>query len=426
VETDEMMANQSTLAIGKETENISRASAATYYTDDIKLRSPNKLASKTTKFKATDSIWIYGSHTYESSYAGKWSKDEWETAVETDFNKNYIGLIDKAIKADVRTFYVGTASGIDALAIKYLKEKGYYPIPRYHVTGKYFEFVKMDEKTEKVYSGINPGKPSIMLGNDLGFNFIGDAKLKDEINKMSADELATGIAYDKVKASIYSKLSLNRGTAVSLMDNLVESMGSPLVADSGLGFGIYLQYVEQVMLDLRNDVFTKRNSPDSSFQLRRLKNLLESNPGMPMNFKDNSPYKDEMGVWRYRKMQPQFAGKYTFDLVVSGDRTRTTRTQREMDALLNLYKLRNPQDLVGLIVPITENTDKGFRKAYVQITKIADFTQEYQNETWEKEGWVKDVTDRLVGNYPYAVEFKLVSNNTITEEDINNLKPCKS
>ena len=106
-----------------------------------------------------------------------------------------------------------------------------------------------------------------------------------------------------------------------------------------------------------------------------------------------------------RKMQSQFKGKSTMDLILSGDRTRTTRAQTDINRMINDYGLTKIEDLVGKVIPMS---DKSGRVAQTKITKVAPFTQEYQNATWQKEGWEKSVTDKLVGQYPYAIEFELV------------------
>jgi hypothetical protein len=106
-----------------------------------------------------------------------------------------------------------------------------------------------------------------------------------------------------------------------------------------------------------------------------------------------------------RKMQPQFVGKSTMDLVISGDRTRTTRANTDIQRMAKDYGLSKISDLTGKIIRMTDKTG---RQVYTRITKVASFTQEYQDATWEKEGWVKSVTDNLVGKYPYAIEFEVV------------------
>lgn len=110
-----------------------------------------------------------------------------------------------------------------------------------------------------------------------------------------------------------------------------------------------------------------------------------------------------------RKMQPQFVGRSTMDLIISGDRTRTTRAKTDITRMIKDYNLSKIEDLVGKVIRMTDNTG---RQVYTRITKVLPFTQEYQDATWQKEGWEKSVTDKHVGNYPYAIEFEIVNRPT--------------
>jgi len=114
-----------------------------------------------------------------------------------------------------------------------------------------------------------------------------------------------------------------------------------------------------------------------------------------------------------RKMQPKFAGKSTMDLILSGDRTRTTRANTDIQRMIKDYDLTEIEDLVGKTIRMT---DKSGRTAYTRITNVVAFTQEYQDATWQNEGWEKSVTDKLVGQYPYAIEFELASEEEAFEE----------
>ena len=120
-----------------------------------------------------------------------------------------------------------------------------------------------------------------------------------------------------------------------------------------------------------------------------------------------------------RKMQPQFAGKSTMDLILSGDRTRTTRANTDIQRMLKDYGLAKIENLVGKVIRMT---DKQGRTAYTEITKVAPFTKEYQDATWQQEGWEKSVTDKLVGQYPYAIEFKLAALESAPKTSISDNK----
>ena len=117
-----------------------------------------------------------------------------------------------------------------------------------------------------------------------------------------------------------------------------------------------------------------------------------------------------------RKMQPQFEGKSTMDLIISGDRTRTTRAKTDIQRMAKDYGLSKISDLVGKVIRMTDNTG---RQVYTTITNVVPFTQEYQDATWQNEGWEKSVTDKHVGNYPYAIEFKVVDKPTQPSTNVN-------
>jgi hypothetical protein len=137
------------------------------------------------------------------------------------------------------------------------------------------------------------------------------------------------------------------------------------------------------------------------------------------NFADGSAYKDG-DAWKKRTMMPQYKGKSSMELVLDGSRTRSTRSKTEIARYMKDTNVSKVSDLIGLEVLMFDKTGSVPGKAVVKITNIANFTQEYQDATWQKEGWTKDVTDRLVGEFPYAIEWVLVRNETFTIDDIKN------
>ncbi len=167
-----------------------------------------------------------------------------------------------------------------------------------------------------------------------------------------------------------------------------------------------------------DNVFYFKTKDDlSEFNKKEEENILpseENNVSLGMQQADKLPpieqnFSDGQGG---RTMQPQFRGKSTMDLIKSGDRTRTTRAKTDISRMLKDYGLTKIQDLVGKIIRMT---DKKREQVYTEITGVHSFTQEYQDRTWQKEGWTKDVTDSLVGKYPYAIEFKVVDNQEETQ-----------
>jgi hypothetical protein len=155
---DEAMANSATKAIGQGTTKDSKGvtfnpkyqSSSAAYVNALETFYPGTLAkAKSTKpqFKSTDKVWVFGSTITENAYSGR-NKEEFEAAVEKTFNSYHKSLIDKAIEAGVSNFFVGTARGIDEMAIKYLEEKGFKKVIRYSELGTYNEMV--NDKALKV------------------------------------------------------------------------------------------------------------------------------------------------------------------------------------------------------------------------------------------------------------------------------------
>jgi hypothetical protein len=163
----------------------------------------------------------------------------------------------------------------------------------------------------------------------------------------------------------------------------------------------------------------KSNQPFTSSNEFKLADQLTP---IQQNFGDGSKY-ELNGTWYSRTMKPEFKGKNSMDLIISGDRTRTTRAKTDVDRMVNEYGLSKLSELKGKIVRMTDKTG---RQVYVKITNIAKFTQEYQDATWKKEGWTKDVTDRLVGKYPYAIEFEVVTPTTQPSTSVESKRTFKN
>ena len=151
----------------------------------------------------------------------------------------------------------------------------------------------------------------------------------------------------------------------------------------------------KLLMEVRNELRTTQPSTSvAEFD------LADTLPPIAQNFTDGTGG---------RKMQPQFKGKSTMDLIISGDRTRTTRAKTDIQRMAKDYGLSKISDLVGKVIRMTDKTG---RQVYTTITNVVPFTQEYQDATWQNEGWEKSVTDKHVGDYPYAIEFKVVDKPT--------------
>ena len=447
---DEQMANRSTKAIGKETPGVALPSVATYYEEYIKKTHPERLAGGNKKFASTDKVWIFGSSLFETSWKGSFiNATEWSKQVQATFDKYHKKEIDKAIEAGVRTFYVGTSTGVDKLAYDYLVAKNYLPVPKYLPQGKFFEFAKVDDQTILNDPYVDIRSKDRRIPKDVFRNMFEpmveqliDPKLMAEINELRDADLNTQNAdkyYHRVYNSALTQLIRLSGTnpmAVRQFKlDLISTQGASLEFTSTKATKLYRTYLEHALLDLRNLFVSdemKKNAKAQEAMFTQMLSALEAAKGMDMNYVDGSGYTvtDATGMQtRYiRSMLPQFKGKSTMDLIISGDRTRTTRSGSQLQNLANIYGFKKSQDLVGFIVPVTDTGEysKNPRKVYVRITGIHLLTQEYQDRTWHKEGWEKSVTDRLVGDprYPWAIEFEFFKEGNITLEDIKNVKSC--
>ena len=165
---------------------------------------------------------------------------------------------------------------------------------------------------------------------------------------------------------------------------------------------------KQMLEDIKSEGITDYETTQPSTSISEF-DLADKLTPIGQNFKDGTGG---------RKMQPQFKDKSTMDLIISGDRTRTTRAKTDIERMVKDYGLSKISDLVGKVIRMTDNTG---RQVYTTITKVVPFTQEYQDATWQNEGWEKSVTDKHVGDYPYAIEFKVVDKPTQSPTSINPL-----
>jgi len=155
---DEAMANSATKAIGKATTplNSKYESSSAAYAAALESFHPGTLAkpkSAKTEFVPTDKVWVFGSTITQNAYLGR-KKEEFVTAVEKTFDAYHKPLIDKAVGAGVSSFFVGTASGIDDMAVKHLEGLGFKKVIRYSELGTYNEMVSakaFEQATDPMY-----------------------------------------------------------------------------------------------------------------------------------------------------------------------------------------------------------------------------------------------------------------------------------
>ncbi len=210
---------------------------------------------------------------------------------------------------------------------------------------------------------------------------------KGEFNVFIPIQIKGDRYFQEISSSPYSILNKNQKvnpelTNVSYLDNALKTLGS-VQKESSLPNenAVSLQPMQQELFKQVVDEFTQADKLTPIEQ----------------NFKDGQGG---------RQMQDAYKGKSTMELIQEGIRTRTTRANTDVTRIVKEYNLSKFSDLVGKVIRMT---DKEGNEVYTRITGIHKFTQEYQDATWQQEGWKKEVTDKLVGQYPYAIEFEVAN-----------------
>jgi hypothetical protein len=253
---DEAMANASTMAIGQATiVNPKAKSSSQNYVNELTLKYPGKLAEKGTRFKSTDVVWVFGSGVFTSRFKNV-TPEQFQTALENTFDTYHKPNIDKAIKAGVKTFNVGTANGIDKMAVDYLEQQGYVKVPTYAAIGKYYQMRKSTSSFEDLNYDINsPVVTAITLeAKDLFGKIFND----DRENKWFADltekevfEKGVAVAYDK----IIKELNRNIKFKIQFANDLVASKGQIVIGNSPLSSAL-----EQALYKMKEDIIRHRGS----------------------------------------------------------------------------------------------------------------------------------------------------------------------
>jgi hypothetical protein len=251
---DEAMANASTMAIGQATiVNPNAKSSSQRYVDELTMKYPGKLAEKGTRFKSTDSVWVFGSGVFANRIKNV-SIEEFQIALDNTFNSYHKPNIDKAIKAGVKTFNVGTASGIDQMAVDYLEEQGYVKVPVYAAIGKYYQMRKSTSSFEDLSYDIN--SPVVTASSLEAKDLIGKLFNDDRENKWFAD-LTEKEIFEKGIAEAYNKIitELNRNIKykIEFANNLVASKGQIVIGNSPMSVAI-----EQALYKMKDDIIKHR------------------------------------------------------------------------------------------------------------------------------------------------------------------------
>jgi hypothetical protein len=251
---DEAMANASTMAIGQATiVNPNAKSSSQSYVDELTAKYPGKLAEKGTRFKSTDVVWVFGSGIFANRIKNV-SIEEFQIALDNTFNSYHKPNIDKAIKAGVKIFNVGTANGMDQMAVNYLEEQGYVKVPVYAAIGKYYQMRKSTSSFEDLnYDIISPVVTASTLGaKDLVgklFNDDRENKWFESLTEKEKFEKGTAVVYDK----IITELNRNIKYKIQFANELVSSKGQIAIGNSTLSAAI-----EQALYKMKADIIKHR------------------------------------------------------------------------------------------------------------------------------------------------------------------------
>jgi predicted NAD-dependent protein-ADP-ribosyltransferase YbiA (DUF1768 family) len=267
---DDAMANSSTKAIGKSTTpfNSTYESSSDAYANALEKNYPGTLAkakSSKEQFVSTDKVWVFGSTVTPRAYQGK-TEQEFVTAIEKTFESYHKPLIMKALAAGVNTFYVGTASGIDAMALELLKESGYVPVVKYTKVGTYYEVVPIGLVDKIEGQNFNTSQPIVQAKVIKEFNQIFDA-IYDNVNgktpkwftELSNSELInSGLAMveEKIK-EVVVKLDSNfkSKNMVGFRFNFINALNNNGSGRISIGNSLFDSMVEQVLMKFRDAVF---------------------------------------------------------------------------------------------------------------------------------------------------------------------------
>ena len=318
---DEAMASSSTKAIGQGTTKDSKGvtfnpkyqSSSAAYANALEKFYPGSLAKvKSTKpqFVSTDKVWVFGSMITANAYSGR-NKEEFETAVEKTFNSYHKPLIDKAIEAGVSSFFVGTASGIDEMAIKHLEEKGFKKIVRYSELGTYNEMVTdkvLKSATDPLYDPKQNAVPVIYntLNNVLDVlyesekRFTPDWFKKDVTYSELVNEGKEIVEKEMRKIIIDLDKSYRANNYQSFSIQFMKQLLDMPYGRITIGNSLFDSLVEEVLMNFRNTILEKNKNISTPVEPKKseaqniyeqLSNKTKSeNVILPSDLEDNTTY----------------------------------------------------------------------------------------------------------------------------------------
>jgi hypothetical protein len=278
---DEAMANRSNKVIAKSTEPLNpiySSSTESYLNEIAKEESAERsiiadVSSRKKQFNSKDVVWIFGSGLFAKAYNNvEGGAEKYYTAIKNTFSSYHEKMIKKAIKEGVQTFMVGDATGIDALAKKYLEENGYVAVKQYTKGGIYYEMVKAENLNDVVVDLYKPSKSTVYVSNNSVFNEIIDSiyevvltngvdqgvrKQPKEFSDLSISE-KENIGYDIVQDLISKAINnpaMSKQGSVSFRSRFkyeLQNISEGLLTLGKSNQSLFDTYVEQVLMDFRN------------------------------------------------------------------------------------------------------------------------------------------------------------------------------
>ena len=167
---------------------------------------------------------------------------------------------------------VGDATGIDALAKKYLEENGYVAIKQYTNGGIYYEMIKAESLNDVVVDLYKPAKSTVYINNNSVFNEIldsiyevvltngvdqGKRKQPKEFLDLSNAE-KENIGYDFVQDLISKAINnpaMSKQGSVSYRSRFkyeLQNISEGLLTLGKSNQSLFDTYVEKVFMDFRN------------------------------------------------------------------------------------------------------------------------------------------------------------------------------
>ncbi len=388
---DQTMASLSSKVIARATvAKPGRPSSTMKYLESIAQSSPEAIAgyTDTFKFKKADAVWIFGSGVFEKAYVGAMSKEEYESKIEDTFNEFYKPQIDAAIKAGVSKFYIGDASGIDELALEYMKANNFVPVVRYTIGGVYNEMVKGSELINAKSDLYDINESDVDLFK-AGFGFLfTKSELADNVNRMSTEELMTADPSGKILAELYVKVAKkfsSRQQQTYEMNKLFENKGR-FVGSSSL----YGRYIEKILMERRNNKPVDQAKPILISQQKTVEKAtdLDIKPGRYVEF---------MGQTYITIKAVGSSQIQVYNPLAEGAASKKAVSKANVKVLQDQAQLVSYRDAEYLVTP---------KKNIISLT------------SGKMMKWDSENGDRI------AI-LKLADNNTtLNQSDIDNLKSC--